>query len=48
MIGPRIALPSPAWNTDVEPVNTVRMSSGRLISTSRRACGAIRRVNMSP
>ena len=47
MIGPRIALPSPAWNVSAGPAKTSRMCSGRL-STTPCPAGAMCTEKTSP
>ncbi len=47
MIGPRIALPSPAWKVSAGPANTSRMCSGR-VSTTARPAGAMWIEKTSP
>ena len=48
MIGPRMALPLPAWNTAGSAAKISRACSGRVNSTSGRSPGMVRTVNTSP
>ena len=48
MIGPRIALPLPAWKTSGSPAKISLACSGRVNSTSGRPPGMIRTVKTSP
>ena len=48
MIGPRIALPLPAWKTSGSPAKISLACSGRVNSTRAEPLGMIRTVNTSP
>ena len=48
MIGPRIALPFPAWKTSGSPAKISLACSGRVNSTSGRPPGTTRTVKTSP
>ena len=48
MIGPRIALPLPAWKISGSPAKISLVCSGRVNSTSGRPPGIIQTVKVSP